>query len=105
MRQLREQTDTVPGKPGTLRHQNTSPQVTGGLRLAESQDCHEGFVDAPLLLGGNSADYFAQPSRVDGADLLNQDPGGLTKQFDLRTERCRPGAVRRWRDQHHCTRQ
>ena len=80
----------------------TSP---GTERLAEPKDGHQGLIDAPLLLRTYPAHEFTQPSCVDGTDLFNQDTGGLSKQLDLRAERCRLGAARRWRNQHHRARQ
>ncbi len=74
------------------------------MRLAESQHRREGFVDAPLLLGGELADQVAKPSGVDGSDLFNQDADSLAEQFDFRAKRCCPGTERCWRDQHHRTR-
>ena len=71
------------------------------MRLAEPEDGHQGLIDTPLLLRAHPAHEFTQPSCADGADLLNQDTRGLTKQLDLGAERCWPGAARRWRNQHH----
>ena len=56
--------------------------------LADPEDRHEGFVDAPLLLRGHSAHEFTELPGVDGADLFNQDAGGLAEQVDFRVERC-----------------
>ena len=75
------------------------------MRLAEPKDGHQGFIDAPLLLRAYPAHEFTQPSCVDGTDLLNQDPGGLSKQLDLGAERGRLGAARHGRNQHHRARQ
>jgi len=75
------------------------------MRLAEPEDGHQGLIDTPLLLRARLAYQFAKPPRVDGADLLNQDTGGLTEQLDLRSERCRLGAARRWRNQYYRARQ
>src|SRR5215813_3786236 len=75
------------------------------MRLAEPEDGHQGLIDTPLLLRAHPAHEFTQPCCVDGTDLLNQDTGGLTKQPDLRAERCWLGAARRWRNQHHRARQ
>ena len=73
--------------------------------LAEPKDGHQGLVDAPLLLRTHPAHEFTKLSWVDRADLLNQNTGSLTEQLDLRSERCRLGAERRWRNQHHRARQ
>jgi hypothetical protein len=73
--------------------------------LAEPKDGHQGLIDTPLLLRAYPAHEFTKPSCIHGADLLNQDTGGLTKQLDLGAERCRLGAARRWRNQHHRARQ
>lgn len=54
--------------------------------LTEPKDCHEGLIDAPLLLWAHPAHEVPEPSGVDGADLLNQDAGGLSEQVDLGTE-------------------
>jgi hypothetical protein len=75
------------------------------MRLTEPKDSHQGLVDTPLLLRAHRAHKFAKPPCIDGADLLNQDTGGLTKQLDLGAERCRLGAARRWCDQNHRARQ
>ena len=77
----------------------------GTERLAEPKDGHQGFINTPLLLRAYPAHEFTQPSCVDGAGLLDQDTGGLAKQLDLRAERCRLGAARCWRNQHHRARQ
>ena len=61
--------------------------------LAESQDGHQGLVDAPLLLRAHPAHELTESPSVDRADLLNQDAGGLAKQVDLGPERCRLGAA------------
>ena len=87
--------------PGTQR---ARPRWLSNV-LAESQNGRESFVDAPLLFKGDPAHKVSKPSRVDGSDLLNQDAAGLVEQHDLRTERCRPGDVRRRCDQHHRARQ
>lgn len=71
------------------------------MRLAEAKDGHEGLVDAPLLFWSHPAYKLAESSGIDGPDLLNQDPGGLSQQVDLGAERRRPSAARRWRDQYH----
>src|SRR6266487_2252719 len=71
------------------------------MRLSEPEDGHHGLVDAPLLLRGHPAHQVTEPPSVHGSDLLNQDAGGLAEQFDLGTERGRPGAAGCWRDQHH----
>jgi hypothetical protein len=71
------------------------------MRLAEPKDGHQGLIDTPLLLRAHPAHEFAKPSRVDGAELFNQDTGGLAEQLDLGAERGRLGAARRWRNQHH----
>ena len=75
------------------------------MRLAEPKDGHQGLIDTPLLLRAYLAHEFTKPPRVDSADLLNQDTGGLTEQLDLGPERCRLGAARRWRNQYHRARQ
>ena len=69
--------------------------------LTQSEDGHQGLIDTPLLLRAHPAHEFTKPPCVDGADLLNQDTGGLTKQLDLGAERCRLGAARRRRNQHN----
>ena len=71
------------------------------MRLAEPKDGHQGLIDTPLLLRAYPAHEFTKPPRVDRADLLNQNTGGLTEQLDLRSEGCRLGAARRWRNQHN----
>ncbi len=68
--------------------------------LTQPEDCHECFVDAPLLLRGNSADKLAEAARIDRTYLLDQDAGDLTEQLDLRTERRGPGVARRRCYQH-----
>ena len=48
-----------PARPGRVAVTPVQASHSGprsGLRLAESQDGREGFVDAPLLPGGDSAD-------------------------------------------------
>jgi hypothetical protein len=57
--------------------------------LAEPKDGHQGLIDTPLLLRAYPAHEFTKPSCIHGADLLNQDTGGFTKQLDLGAERCR----------------
>src|SRR5215471_6179249 len=71
------------------------------MQLAEPKDGHQGLIDAPLLLRVHPAYEFTKPPGVDGADLLNQDAGGLAEQVDLWAKRCRLGAARRWRNQHN----
>ena len=61
--------------------------------LAESQDGHQGFVDAPLLLRAYPADEFTESPGVDCAHLLNQDAGGLPEKVNLGAERCRLDAA------------
>jgi hypothetical protein len=56
------------------------------MRLAKPKDSHQGVIDTPLLLRAHPAHELTKPSCVDGADLLNQDAGGLAKQLDLRAE-------------------
>ena len=75
------------------------------MRLAEPKDGHQGLIDTPLLLRAYPAHEFTKPPRIDSAGLLNQDTGGLTEQLDLRSEGCRLGAARRWRNQYHRARQ
>src|SRR5262249_21672634 len=41
------------------------------MRLAEPKDSHQSFIDTPLLLRAHLAHEFAEPSYVDGTDLLN----------------------------------
>jgi hypothetical protein len=59
--------------------------------LAEPQDGHQGFVDAPLLYRAYPADEFTEPPGVDCAHLLNQDAGGLPEKVNIGAERCRLG--------------
>ena len=63
------------------------------MQLAQPKDGHQGVIDTPLLLRAYPAYEFTQPSCVDSADLLNQDTGGLAKQFDLGAERGWLGAA------------
>ena len=63
------------------------------MRLPEPEDGHHGLVDAPLLLRGHPAHQVTEPPGVNGANLLNQDAGGLAEQFDLGAERGRLGAA------------
>ena len=56
------------------------------MRLAKPKDSHQGVIDTPLLLRAHPAHELTKPSCVDGADLLNQDAGGLAKQLDLRAK-------------------
>ena len=75
------------------------------MRLTQSEDGHQGLIDTPLLLRAHPAHEFTKPPCVDGADLLNQDTGGHTKQLDLGPERCRLRAARCWCNEHHRARQ
>jgi hypothetical protein len=90
---------------GAVLRGGLTEDAAAAMRLAEPEDGHQGLIDAPLLLRAHPPHEFTKPSCVDGADLLNQDTGGLTKQLDLGAERCRFGAARRWRDQDHRARQ
>jgi len=56
------------------------------MRLVEPKNGHQGLIDTPLLLRAHPAHEFTKPPRVDSADLLNQDTGGLTEQLDLGPE-------------------
>jgi hypothetical protein len=73
--------------------------------VSGAQGDHQGLIDTPLLLRAYPAHEFTKPSRVDGAGQLNQNTGSLTEHLDLRPERGRPGAARRWRNQHHRARE
>ena len=74
-------------------------------RLAQPQDGHEGLVKAPLLFRVHPAYQITEPPSVNGADLFDQDAGGLTMHLNLGTERCRSGAARGGRYQDHRARQ
>jgi hypothetical protein len=75
-----------PGKYALIEGRPTPLQM----RLTQSEDGHQGLIDTPLLLRAHPAHKFTKPPCADGADLLNQDTAGLTKQLDLGPERCRP---------------
>jgi hypothetical protein len=45
-----------------------------------------------LLVWGDPADQIAQPTSINGADLLDQDASRLAEEFDLWAERRGPGA-------------
>ncbi len=79
--------------------------VRAPARLTEPEDGGESFVDTPLLVGGDVAHQFAESPGVDCANLLDQNPGRLTQQFNLRAERRGPGAQRRRRNQDYGARQ
>lgn len=46
---------------------------------SKPKDGREGFVDAPLLFGGDVADHIAESPRVDRPYLLDQDAGCLAE--------------------------
>jgi len=69
--------------------------------LPEAENGQQSFVDAPLLLRTDPAHKVAQAARVDCADLLYKDAGGLTPQVDLRAEGRGPCAVRRRSHEHY----
>lgn len=48
---------------------------------AKAQNRQERFVDTPELFVGQVPDQIAEPACIDGADLLDEDPGGIA--FDL----------------------
>src|SRR5215475_10253118 len=85
-----------PGEPVSWLGGTASAGLFRQMRLSQPKDGHEGVVDAPLLLRAHIAHKLTKPSGVDGADLLNQDAGGLPEQVNLRPERRGPNAARRW---------
>ncbi|HEX3921487.1 MAG TPA: hypothetical protein VHY31_04310 [Streptosporangiaceae bacterium] len=48
--------------------------------LAETQNSRQSFVDTPLLIRGDPPHKGVKLSGVDGADLLDQNAGGLAPQ-------------------------
>lgn len=66
---------------------------------AKAEDRHQGVVDAPDLLTGEVSYKVAEPSRIDGAHLLDKDASRSPVHFDLGPKRCRPSAARRRCDQ------
>jgi hypothetical protein len=46
-------------------------------RLPEAENGQQSFVDAPLLLGTDTAHKFAQTACVDYANLLDEHTGRL----------------------------
>jgi len=62
--------------------------------LTQTEDSQQGFIDAPLLFGADTAQEFAQAAGVDGPDLLHEDASRLAEEVDLRPEGCWARAVR-----------
>ncbi len=52
------------------------PRAWRKMWLAQPKDRREGLVDTPLFFRSHPAHKLAEPSGIDGADLLNQHPGG-----------------------------
>ena len=73
--------------------------------LAKIEDCEESFVDTPLLLGADVIDEFAKSAGIDCPDLLDEHPGCIAEQIDLRAERGRPCARGCGRDEYNRSRQ
>ena len=63
-----------------------APETPWQMRLAETEDGHQGLIDAPLLLGGHPGHEITKSSGINGTDLLDQDAGGLAEELDLGAE-------------------
>jgi hypothetical protein len=58
-----------------------------------------GLVNTPLLIQADAANHIAEPSGIDGCDLLYQDAERFPEEFDLGPERRGLSAQGRRRDQ------
>jgi len=58
----------------------------------ETNNCSQCSIDIPKLAKREQPTGLAQPARIDGTELLDQDPRPLTVDFHLRPERSGPGA-------------
>ena len=66
----------------------------------EAENRHQRFVDAPQLLGAEVPCPSTQAASIDSADLFDQHASARAVDLDLGTERSRPCASRRRRDDH-----
>ena len=68
--------------PAPIRISHPTGELSASGRSAQAEDRQEGFVDAPELLAAAMTCEFAEPLRVDGADLFDKYPGALTIHLD-----------------------
>lgn len=78
---------------------------TVGTRSVESEHHQERGVDLPLLIDCDPADLIAETSRVDGADLLDEDACALASDVERWSKRRGPSARRRRGHEHNGPRQ
>ena len=64
----------------------------GGRVSVQAEDHHECLVNRPQFLCGKPADASAESLHIDSTDLLDQHPGEITSNLDLRPERSRLSA-------------
>jgi hypothetical protein len=55
----------------------------------EANHYRQRAIDLPKLAKPEQSAGFAEPARIDGTELLHQDPRPLTVNFHLRPERSR----------------
>jgi len=75
------------------------PDAAGTLGT-ETNNYGQGAIDLAKLAKREQPVGFAEAARIDGTQLLDQDPRPLTVDFNFWPERRRMGARGGWRDDH-----
>jgi hypothetical protein len=100
------------GNSAGLASPNGTNRAAAGLtsvcfkhRSVQSEDREQRRVDLPLLVDCDAPDLVTETFHGDRSELLDEQARAPTADVELRPKRCRPGARRRWSDQHDRTRE